>query len=59
MVIHNFDLMGTIRAPHKAGTPLVINADAVLALSFTLQGFELIARWNSQARQIGRGVDLQ
>jgi len=59
VVVHNFDLMRAIVFPDKANAALIIHADAVLAFAVALQRFELIAGWNSQAREICRRVELQ
>jgi hypothetical protein len=40
MVVHDFDLVGVPFAPHKANTPLVVNANAVLPLPASFQGFQ-------------------
>jgi hypothetical protein len=46
MIVHNFHLKrpwGVLR-PFKANPPLVIDADAVLALAITLKGFKPVSR---------------
>ena len=37
MVVNNFDIEGITAFPGKANSPLLIDADAVLSLSFALQ----------------------
>jgi hypothetical protein len=39
VVVDNFDIESTFCGPFKAHTPLVIDADAVLAFSVAFQGF--------------------
>jgi hypothetical protein len=56
VVVHNFDLVGTIVMPHETDSPLVIDSDAVLPLAVALQGFELVSRWDPQARQLSGSV---
>lgn len=48
MVIHNFNAIHIPGMPHKAYTPLIINPNTVPALTFSLQGFQPIARRNPQ-----------
>ena len=43
MVIHNFNVPCIRALPAEADTPLVIDANAVLAFALALQGFESIA----------------
>src|SRR5450759_4527244 len=54
-VIHDFHMQWTRRLvrPLKADPPLVVDADAVLALPVALQGLEFVAR---QCRQISERV---
>jgi hypothetical protein len=59
VVIHDFDLVGTVVMPDKTDAPLVVDPDAVLPKALTLEGLELIAWWNPQTRQFGRGMQLQ
>ena len=43
MVIHDFNFPCCTVAPLEAEPPLIVNADAVLTTSVTLQGFEAVA----------------
>ena len=59
MIVHDLDLMGAVALPHKAHSPLVVDADAVLAFSVIFQCFQMVARRDSQTLQHGRSVKLQ
>ncbi len=54
VVVHDFDLVGTIVVPHKADTPLVIDADAVLSFAVPLERFQMVAGGNPQACAVPR-----
>jgi hypothetical protein len=56
VVIHYLNISRTLRRPHKAHAPLIIDADAVLPFAVPLQGFEPIARWGRQIEQNVRRV---
>jgi hypothetical protein len=43
MIVHDLDVFCTRRCPSKTDSPLVVDANAVLALSVGLQRFEVIA----------------
>jgi len=45
--------------PNKTYAPLVINANAVLALTITLKQLQLVTRRNAQAGQFGYRMQLQ
>lgn len=59
VIVHNFNLVGTVFSPHKTDAPLVINADTVLPLPAAFERLQHIARRNSQAAQLGGRMDLQ
>lgn len=59
VIVYNFDVVRSVLVPYKAHAPLVVDADAALVFAVTFQGFQLVARRNSQAGQFGRGVQLQ
>ncbi len=46
MIVHDFDLSGSVVRPNKAQTPLAGNPDAVLALSVVREGFQTVSRRN-------------
>lgn len=55
MVIDRFDVVCVTGMPTKADAPLIIDADAVLACSVSLEFLEAVARWHSQVLElIGR-----
>ena len=51
MIVHNLDILSIAIAPDKADSPLVIDADAVLALAITRELFKAIAGRNAQILQ--------
>ena len=52
MIVHNLDIVSIAIAPDKADSPLVIDADAVLALAITRELFKAIpGRRNAQILQ--------
>ena len=59
MVVHNFDLIRTIRLPDEAHPPLVVDADAVLTLPFPLERLQLIARRDPQTLEQTDRMQLQ
>ena len=48
MIVGDFYVLGVLAIPSKAHAVLVVDADAVLAGSISLQCFESIAWWESQ-----------
>jgi hypothetical protein len=50
-MVHNLDIVSIAIAPDKADSPMVIDADAVLALAITRELFKAIARRNAQILQ--------
>jgi hypothetical protein len=58
MVIDDLDIERVSVLPFEADAPLLINADAVLALAITFQPFELIRRRNHQIAQIAGTVQI-
>jgi hypothetical protein len=45
VVIDNFNVGGMAIDPHKANSPLCIDANAMLALPVAFEGFKLVAWW--------------
>ena len=58
MVINNFNAAGVPVKPYKTDSPLSIDSNAVLALAILFQGFELVARWNTQEIKRCRRMQL-
>jgi hypothetical protein len=56
VVVDDFDVPRTLRRPDKAHTPLVVDADAVLAKAVTFERFQPIARWRGKVAKIQDGV---
>ena len=51
MVVNNFNIFRAVHAPAKTNSPLVVNANAVLAFPITFQRFKPIRRWREQVSQ--------
>jgi len=58
VVINNFNAAGVPVKPYEADSPLRIDSNAVLALAIMFQGFELVARWNTQEIKRCRRMQL-
>lgn len=58
MVIDNFDVHRALRRPDKANSKLIVDANAVLALTIARQRFQSIARGNPQEIERCCGVQL-
>lgn len=56
VIVGNFNFFRTCARPEKTYPILLIDADAVLALSFAFQRFQTIARWDAQVIQRFGGV---
>jgi hypothetical protein len=57
MIVNDLDLLSPAFAPTKAHPPLIIDSNAELPSSITLERFQPIARWNTQVVQ--HSGDLQ
>ncbi len=58
VVIDDFDFVGAVCFPAEADTPLVIDADGVLAFPVALERFEAIAGRDGEVVEFGDGVNL-
>jgi hypothetical protein len=58
VVVHDLDVVRITFTPQKADTPLIVDADTVLAIPVTVQRFEPIARRRRQVPQLRRAVQL-
>jgi hypothetical protein len=58
VVIDDFDFMGAVCFPAEADSPLVIDADGVLAFPVALERFEAIAGRDGEVIEGGDGVNL-
>jgi hypothetical protein len=56
VVINDLDAMRVPFAPLKANTPLIINTNAVLALTPALQGLQSVSRQSPKRAKIWRSV---
>jgi hypothetical protein len=51
VIVHNLDIVSIAIAPDKTDSPMVIDADAMLALAMTRELFKAIAGRNAQILQ--------
>jgi len=58
MIIRDFDIVGIAISPHKANSPLIVDANAVLALAIASQRFQAVAWRRNQIAQLSRDVQL-
>ncbi len=58
MVVHNLDIVGIPVSPHKTNAPLIVDANAVLPFSISLQRFQVIARRRSQIAEFRGDIQL-
>ena len=56
MVIHDLHVVGVAIAPDKADSPLIVDADAVLALAVASQPFETIPRGSRKVAEFDGGI---
>jgi hypothetical protein len=57
VVINNFNMTSVALSPHKAHTPLVIDANAVLPLATTGQSLKPVVGWYAQIIKPGGAID--
>ena len=48
VIINDLDIVSIVLAPYKTDSPLIIDADAVLALAVAAQFFQMVAGRNPQ-----------
>ena len=53
MVVENFDAVRALFRPTEAKAVLLIDANAILALSIAAEGFKTIAWWAIEVGEIG------
>ena len=58
MVIHDFHVVGVTLPPDKTDPPLVVNADAVLALPVTPQALQAVAGRGGKVAELGGAIQL-
>jgi hypothetical protein len=56
MIDDDLHSIWAVLGPDKADAPLVVDADAVLALAVALESFESVGGWNAQVVEFGCGV---
>src|SRR5690606_26202288 len=57
VLVGDLDLVGVAATPHEADAPLVVDADAVLALAVAVQGLKPVARRNAEVPELRGGVE--
>ena len=58
MVVDDLDVVGIASGPSETDTPLVVDANAVLAVTIAFKLLEAISRWESEILQTHRGVHV-
>jgi hypothetical protein len=58
MIVDNLDIVGMSLKPYETDAPLLVDADAHLAGSISLQRFEPVAGWRPKVVQRARRIDL-
>src|ERR671924_888211 len=58
VVVHDLNFLGDSVGPGKADPPLVVDPDAVLTLTVTLESLQPVARWRSEIFEAHRGVEV-
>jgi len=59
VVVDDLNILSSRTRPPKADTPLVVDADAVLAPSLPLQRFQMITRRGTKKLQRAGGLELR
>ena len=59
VVVDDFNVVRPIGFPAETDAPLLVDADRMKALSFTLESFQQVARWNRQMIDFGDGMELR
>ncbi len=57
MVINYFNVVSITIFKPEANVPLLINSNAVLSFSVTLEHFKVMCRWDSQVFNVLRGIN--
>jgi len=58
MIIHNLHIKRIAPSPAKTDPPLIVNADAVLSLPFSLEGLQAVSGRGSKVAQLHGAVQL-
>jgi hypothetical protein len=56
VIVHDFNVIGSVGSPDEADTPLVVDANAVLTGAFPFQSFKFIAGRYPKVVRVARGV---
>ena len=59
VVIDDLDIFGTATFPPEQKTPLIVDADSVIAREIASLGFQSVPRRNSQIRKFSSVVQVQ
>src|SRR5690242_15808482 len=57
VVVDDLDFVGMFISPYEADPPLIVDADRVLSLAITFQGFEPVRRRDAQILEPPGAVD--
>jgi hypothetical protein len=57
MIVGDLDIVSVAIAPHEANTELIIDPDAVLALSVAPQLFQPISGWRFEVIELNCSID--
>lgn len=58
VIVHYLDVYRSDFSPLEADSPLVVDADTVLALAITFQGLQVVAEWGLQKVQRLSSIEL-
>jgi hypothetical protein len=59
MIVDDLDVVSVAIFPNEANAPLIINANAMLALAVASQRFQAVARGSQQGSQRSRTIEVQ
>jgi len=58
MVVNDCDFKRIASSPAEADAPLIVDPDAMLALSVAFQSFESVSRWDAKVVQSAGAMNL-
>lgn len=59
MIVHNFDVVYVVLSPKETDSPLIIDPNAVLALTIATESLKTISRRNSEIGKLFRSVEVK
>jgi hypothetical protein len=57
VIINNFHILGTANIPVKADPKLIVDANAVLPISISMEALKMVAGWDSKIIQVLGSVE--